>query len=258
MEERKKEYNASGRGNKPRTDEEEDERMQRLMLEPTPKKPSKDVAGVYLPSAYGVDIEAEQMFQQELHGIVDDMKVKLVDEKKILEGTLNPEYGKGEWEMPYIEKIEGGNVEENTWLFDGSPVQDLGKNGWRLCLLENELSQPNPTEEQWKSISQSGSLIIDLTPTSTHDSNSSSFIAEDFNPSFHIVSLGRQSITSPISSCSGKSGDCGIETDVMNECSECTVPMISAAMLGTPSEVRWLPPLRSMESSVLNLLDARS
>lgn len=161
----------------------------------------------YIASNLGADIEAEQVFQQELHGIVDDMKIKLVDEKKILEGTLNPEYGKGDWKMPYIE-------------------------------TKNELSQSKITEQQWKNVLPNGSLITDLTPTSTHDSSTSFFTAEDSNPSFPTVSLRRQSTLSVISSCSGKSDDCGTETDVMNEYSECTVPMTSALPLGMPNEVR--------------------
>lgn len=233
--------------------------------------PSNDVAGVYLPSAYGADIEAEHVFQQELHGIVDDMKVKLVDEKKILEGTLNPEYGKEQWSLPFIEKVyktpdemvtavskarrgcasRGVTLDSksNTWVREPC---DCGKG------CENELSNSNPTEEQWKNDSQNGSLITDHTLTSTHDSSSSSSTAEDSNPSFPTVSLRRRSTNSPRSSCSGNSAASGTETDAMNESSECTVPMISVATLGTPNEVRWSPRLRSMESSVPSLLDARS
>lgn len=232
LDERKKVYRASGMGidlNKERTDEEEDERMQTIAKNiAKPEPPSKDdVAGVYLPSAYGADIEAERVFQQELHGIVDEMKVKLVDEKKILEGTLNPEYGKGDWTMPHIE-------------------------------TENELSNSNPVEEQWKSDSQNGSLIIGRTPTSTQDLNSSSSTAEPSNLNSPIVPLRRLSTSSLINSCSGNSADSGSETDAMNESSECTVPMISAPMLGTPNEARWSQPLRSMESLVQNLLGEMS
>jgi len=257
LEERKKEYRASGMGidfNKERTDEEEDERMQMLaeeMMKPKshPEPPSNDVAGVYLPSAYGADIEAEQVFQQELHGIVDEMKVKLVDEKKILEGTLNPEYGKGDWGLPHIEITT--TLKE---IINPRPSGYFSNVG----VMENELSNSNPVEEQWKSDSQNGSLITDLTPTSTHASSSSSSTAEPSSPSFPTVTLRRQSTNSLVSSCSGKSDDCGNETDAMNECLECTVPTISAAMHGMPNEARWLPPQRSIRSSEPNLLDARS
>lgn len=211
LDERKKAYRASGMGidlNKERTDEEEDERMQNLSKQTAKntEQPSKDVAGIYLPSAYGADIEAEHVFQQELHGIVDDMKVKLVDEKKILEGTLNPEYGKGDWGLPAIGK--------------------------------NELSNFNPLQEQWRSDSRNGSLTIDPTPISIIDSSSSFSTAEPSTPNCPTVPLRRLSTSSLINSCSGNSADCGNETDAMNECCECTVPMINEQMLGTPNEVR--------------------
>ena len=214
LEERKQVYRASGKGidfNKERTNEEEDERMQSLAKTMTKTTPlSNDVAGVYLPSAYGADIEAEQVFQQELHGIVDEMKVKLVDEKKILEGTLNPEYGKGEWTLPYIEKT----------------------------ITENELSNSNPVEEQWKSVLLNGSLTIDPIHTSTHDSNISSSFVEPLDPNYRIVRLEKQYTLSPRSSCSENSAASGNETDAMNEYSECTVPMTSELMLGTLNEVK--------------------
>ena len=181
--------------------------------------------GVYLPSAYGVDIEAEQMFQDELHGIVDDMKTKLVNETKILEGTLNPEYGKGDWILPQ---------------------------------LENELSTSNHLEEQWKNDSQNGSLTTDPIHLSTRDSNTSFSIAEHSIPISPTIFLRKPSTPSHSNSCSERLDDCGPETDAMNECSECTVPTISAQMLGTPNEVKWSPLLRSMGCSGLNPPDVTS
>ena len=103
---------------------------------------------------------------------------------------------------------------------------------------ENELSNSNPVEEQWKSDSQNGSLITGLIPISTLDSSNSSCIAELFNQGCPIVRLRRQSSNSPRSSCSGNSAASGTETDAMNESSECTVPMISELTLGTPNEVK--------------------
>ena len=103
---------------------------------------------------------------------------------------------------------------------------------------ENELSNSNPVEEQWKSDSQNGSLITGLTPISILDSSNSSCIAELFNQSCPIVRLRRQSTNSPKSSCSGNSAASGNEIDAMNECSECTVPMTSELTLGTPNEAR--------------------
>lgn len=244
-------------------------------VEKLKKQYPNDSSIAYTDISFGADIEAEQVFQKELHGIVDEMKVKLVDEKKILEGTLNPEYGKGDWGLPQIERV-CSNVEEMLKIqhirgdcetADGKAVLKNAEGGIVLHRLDtgvvladwkNELSNSNPVEEQWKSDSQNGSLITDLTPTSTHASSSSFSTVESSSPSFPTVTLRRQSTNSLTSSCQGKSDDCGNETDAMNECFECTVPTISAAMHGTPNEARWLPPQRSIRSSDPNLLDARS
>ncbi len=191
---------------------------------------SADVRGVYLPSAYGADIEAEQAFQQELHEIVDEMKVNLVDEKKILEGTLNPEYGKNEWTLPCI-----------------LPCED-----------QNERLHTNPSEEQWRSNSPNGFLRTDPTLASICESNTSSSFAELFNRGCPILHSDERSVLSSTDSCSGRLDDCGTEIDATNEFSECTVPMTSELMLGTPNEERWLLPPRSMESSALNLHDEMS
>ena len=217
LEERKQEYNASGRGidfNKERTVEEEDERMQNLaerQQEYThiPIRSLLDFA--QYTSHFGVDIGEEIACQKELHLIVDDMKVKLVDEKKILEGTLNPEYGKGDWTMPHIERT----------------------------IHENELSKSKPIEQQWKRDSQNGCLTTDPTPISTSDSSSSSDFAELFNQSCPIAPLRIRSTQSPTNSCSENLDASGTETDVMNESSECTVPMTNEQMDGMPNEVKW-------------------
>ena len=214
LEDRKKVYRAYGKGidlNNKRTDEEEDERMQKLaedMKTQTEQPPSKDVAGVYLPSTYGADIEAEQVFQQELHVIVDDMKVKLVDEKKILEGTLNPEYGKGDWGMPYIER----------------------------AITENELSHSNLTEEQWKSDSQNGFSTTDPIPISTHDSSSSSFSVEESTPSFPTIPLRRLSTSSLEGSWTERLVVSGSVIDVMSASFESMEQTINVPMAGMLNE----------------------
>ena len=220
LEERKRIYRASGKGidfNKERTDEEEDERMQVLAKEIIKvNSPSNDVAGVYLPSAYGADIEAEQVFQRELHGIVDDMKVKLVDEKKILEGTLNPEYGKGDWGLPSIEKtMERIKTKHEEWLDK-----------------QNELSQTMPVEEQWKTDSPSGSWITDLTPISRQESNSSSSTAEPSSPSYPTTPLIEPSMRLSINLCQGMSVGCGCETGVTNESCACMEQTINVPTVG--------------------------
>jgi hypothetical protein len=251
LKERKKMYNASGRGidfNKERTDE----RMQKLsedMKTQPEHPPSTDIAGVCLPSAFGADIEAEQVFQQELHGIVDQMNVKLVDEKKILEGTLNPEYGKGDWGLPHIDRV-CSNVEEmlkvkhiqgDCETADGKPLLKNVEGGIVLHRLDtgvvladwkNELSNSNPVEEQWKNDSPNGSLIIDLTPTSTRDSSSSSFTAEASSPSFPTLLLRRPSTTTLDGSWTERLVVSGAETVVMNESLDSMEQTINVPMAG--------------------------
>jgi hypothetical protein len=202
LEERKKIYRASRSGIDFNS---EDERV-RKMYEAVQYKSGMDRQVAYMDGSFGVDIEAEHAFQEELHGIVDDMKVKLVDEKKILEGTLNPEYGKAEWELPNIERTE------------------------------NELSQLKPTEGQWKSESRNGCLTTDPIHISTIESNNSACFADLFNQDYPITQSDGRSILSSTNSCSGKLDDCGIEIDAMNESSECTVPMISELTPGMPNE----------------------
>ena len=68
----------------------------------------------YISQEYGANIEEEHIFQSELHEIVDDMKARIVGESKILEGTLNPEYGKGEWGMPTIPASAGEYIPKNV------------------------------------------------------------------------------------------------------------------------------------------------
>jgi len=120
---------------------------------------------------------------------------------------------------------------------------------------ENELSNLNPIEEQWKNDSPNGCSITDPTLTSTHDSNSLSDFAELFNQNCPIPSLRRQSTYSHKSSCSETLDDCGNETDAMNEFSECTVPMTSELMPGMPNGEKWSQHLKSTECSDPTLPD---
>jgi hypothetical protein len=123
---------------------------------------------------------------------------------------------------------------------------------------ENELSNFNPLEQQWKSDSPNGCSTTDPTLTSTQDSNILSGFAELFNRNCPMPPLRRQSTNSLTSSCSEMSVDCGTEIDAMNECSECTVPMTSELMLGTPNEEKWSPPPKSTESLDQTLPDEMS
>lgn len=223
LDERKQDYNASGRGIDFNKELPETKTMVNQWFDYPPDYyksmnyfrdidmsiPSRQPNIAYMECSFGVDIETEQVFQQELHGIVDVMKVKLVDEKKILEGTLNPEYGKNEWSLPHIERTK------------------------------NELSQSKPREQQWKNDSPNGCSTTDPIHISTSDSSSSSAFAELFNQSCPIEPLRIRSTPSPTSSCSENSAASGIETDVMNESSDCTVPMINEQMDGMPNEVKW-------------------
>lgn len=199
---RKKEYNASGRRidfNKARSVEEE--------IKPVRTYYRGLLDFAEYSSNFGVDIEEEIVCQKELHLIVNDMKVKLVDETKILEGTLNPEYGKDDWRLPHIE-------------------------------VKNELPNTSLMEQQWKNDLQNGCLTTDPTHISTIESNNSACFAGLFNQRYPITEPDARCISLSTNSCSGKSDDCGIETDVTNECSECTVPMINEQMDGMPNEMK--------------------
>ena len=159
------------------------------------------MSAIYL-SSVGADLDQIEPHTRDFQQAIEEMNRKLPNETRILEGTSIQSYA------------------------------DV------RTALENELSQPKLTEEQWKSVLQSGSLTTDLTPTSIQDSSSSFSTAELFNQNCPIVRLRSESMNSPISSCSENSAASGNEIDAMNECSECTVPMTSELTLGTLSEAK--------------------
>ena len=74
----------------------------------------------YIYSDMGVDIEEEHEFQEELHGIVDKMKDDLVNETKILEGTVFPVYCENE-----LSSNESKEEQWRTDLLNGSSTTDL-------------------------------------------------------------------------------------------------------------------------------------
>lgn len=156
----------------------------------------------------GVDIEEEHMFQEELHGIVDEMKEKLVDEKKILEGTLSPEYGKGEWQLPFIE-----------------PAQ-------------NELSESETKEDQWKTDSQNGCSTTVHIPIWGDDSNTSYSSASPFHPSSGILDSSEMSGPQLIDSCKETLDGSGCVIAAMNESSDSMEQTTSEALPGTPSDLK--------------------
>ena len=103
---------------------------------------------------------------------------------------------------------------------------------------QNELSEGETKEGQWTTDLPSGFSTIVLTPISTRGSSNLP------------CSVRYNSPVSPTLGCAGKfcersipsswetSDGCGCVIDAMNESSECTVPMISEPMPGTPSEAK--------------------
>jgi hypothetical protein len=166
------------------------------------------MSAVYL-SSVGAELEQIETHTRDFQRAIEEMNQKLPTETRILEGTFLQAY---------------------------TEVRSA---------LENELSQPKLTEEQWKNALQSGSLITDPTPISTPVLSSLSSIARELDLKYAeqdrrwaILHSNDTSTNSSTDSCSGKLDDCGIETDAMNESSECTVPMTSELTLGMPNEAR--------------------
>jgi hypothetical protein len=127
-----------------------------------------------------------------------------------------------------VDKMKEELVNE-TRIFTGTDVPEYN---------ENELSQPNQVEEQWKNNSQIGFSKTDPSLTSTPESNSLFGSAKSFGPNYRMPFLSRQSTDLSINSCSESSVSYGIEIGAMNESSECTVPMINELMPGTPNEAK--------------------
>jgi hypothetical protein len=161
--------------------------------------PSKLDAG-YVLSDFGTDLDAIEPFTSEMTSIVDKMKEELANEKRILEGTEVPEY------VPFCGKC-----------------------------IQNELSQSESKEDQWRTPLPHGSLTIGRIPTSTPDSNISSSSVSPNNPASDTPSFAEPCCPLQIGSCSETSGVCGCVTAATNESSECTVPTTSAPTPGTPS-----------------------
>lgn len=153
-------------------------------------------------SHLGVEIADIQPFTQELGETIELMKVKLVNETKLLEGMEVPEYGKGEWS------------------------------------IENGLSDTTQNTSQWKSASENGCSTTDPIHILITDSNILSSFARPLNRDSPTLYSNDTYSPSSTESCSAKSDDCGKETDATNECCECMVPTINARMDGMPSEAR--------------------
>jgi hypothetical protein len=153
----------------------------------------------YTLSNVGTDLNAIEPFTAELTAIVDKMKEELANEQRILDGTEVPEYTQ---------------------------------------LPQNEHSEEKISEEEWRTFLHNGSLRTVRTLTSIHDSSTSSCSVRHNSPVLDI--LGSASCSCPLQtpSCPPIWVDCGCVIDATNESSECTVPMISEPMHGTPSEAK--------------------
>lgn len=160
--------------------------------------PSK-LTAAYICSNAGTDLDAIEPFTAELTEIVDKMKEELANEVRILEGTEVPEYKQ---------------------------------------LPQNELSDAESKECQWTNDLQNGFSTTVLTPTLIPGLSSSSCSVRHNSPVLDTLGSARCSCPLQTPSWQGISGDCGCVTDATNECSECTVPMISELTPGTPSEVK--------------------
>ena len=122
-----------------------------------------------------------------------------------------------------------------TRILEGMTIEPYTS---QLVTLENELSHPRLTDQQWKNALQSGCSTTDPTPTFEPASSSSPSSAVHFNPSSDTLLFSAKCPRSQRRSSRAMSVDSGCETDAMNECSECTVPMTSEPMPGTPNEAK--------------------
>ena len=160
--------------------------------------PSTLTAAYLCPNA-GADLEDIEPFMTELTGIVDTMKEQLAEETRILEGLEAPEY---------------------------------------TDLPQNELSRPETKDDQWTTASPNGFSRIARTLTSTPESSTFSSTARPSSPASDIPDCGGRSCLPRTDFYEAILGVSGCEIGAMNECSECTVPMISEPMPGMPSEAK--------------------
>ena len=151
----------------------------------------------------GTPLEEIEPFTQELTGIVETMQEKLVTETRILEGAMSmPDYG------------------------------------MLRQALENELSIPKLSEEQWRTHCPSGSSTTDPTLTSTPASSTSSCSAVLSVLVSDTPVFGGWCSRLPTDSCEATLGDCGCATAASNESCACMVQTINVPTVGTPSEAK--------------------
>jgi hypothetical protein len=146
----------------------------------------------------GADLSALDAYNEEFKGMIEDMFEKLPNETKILEGSM---------EMPIYTPDE------------------------------NELSNTRLTEEQWKTLSLTGSSTSVHIPTLTSVFGNSSCTAEpSVQNSLTLNSSGSSCLSSMNSCCGGRSDECGCETATLPELSDYTAKATSGHKPGTPSE----------------------
>ncbi len=149
-------------------------------------------------SNMGAGLDEIDPFTAELTDIVDKMKEELANEARILDGTDVPEYAP----------------------------------------LENELSEGETKDDQWTSALRNGCLTIVRIPTCADASNTLPCSVRPNSPVSPTNAFGQRLSPPQDASSLEMLVECGSVTDVTNAFSECTVPTISEAMLGTPSEVK--------------------
>jgi hypothetical protein len=157
------------------------------------------LTAAYICSNAGTDLDAIEPFTTELTGIVDTMKEALANETRLLEGTEVPEY---------------------------------------TPLTQNELSDSETKEEQWTNGLRNGSSTIVPIHISTPVSSTSSSTARPSSPVSDTHDSERRSLLPQIAFSLATSAVSGYGIDATNECSECTVPMISEPTPGTQSEAK--------------------
>jgi hypothetical protein len=145
-------------------------------------------------------------FTDQMHLIVETMQKEMENEVKLLEGTEIPDYS-----------IFRRELDEKT---------------------KKEPSELEAIQKEWKTFFQSGCLTTDLTQNSTEESNTLSTFAELFNQPCLLGSSDEKSSLSLMTSCEAKLEEDGSETDAMNVCCDCTVPMISELTDGILKEMK--------------------
>ena len=150
----------------------------------------------------GVSLELIEEHTGVLNKIVNQMMEDMMQETRILEGTV---------------------IEDYTTLRNQ---------------VQNELSQEKLTEEQWMKLLHSGFSTTDPIPTSRPASSNSSCIAEVSIPTLDTLVCEGTSCCVQTDSCKATLGGCGCETGALNASSGCTDRTTSDQLSGTPNEAR--------------------